>query len=181
MNLLSRNFVLGMLLLVAASCSSDNVANVVAAKNDANIKRVVNLYNAYQSTHGWLGPKDEKSLRDYVTDHNIPDQNLEMMGIDPKNLDGIFKSDRDGKPFKIRYGVMGGRGGVTDAIVFEDTGVGGQRLVAFNGPVVVAVDDARYKDLWEHGGTPNGVSNTAGRPAESHDAAAQKKQSSNNR
>jgi hypothetical protein len=156
MNLFYRSSCLGMLLVIAASCSMDNVASVTAAKNDSNIKRLVNLYNAYQMGHGYQGPKDEKTLRDYVTEGGIPERYLPMMGIDPKNLDAIFKSDRDGKPFKIRYGVTGGRA-ASDALVFEDTGVDGKRLVAFNGPVVEEVENARYKELWEHGGAPGGM------------------------
>ena len=46
-----------------------------------------------------------------------------MMNIDANNLDGLFTSERDNKPFKIRYKVGGGRGSV-DAVVFE---TGGQR------------------------------------------------------
>ena len=143
-------------LFALAGCSTDQVASATAAKNDSNIKRALNLYNGYQMMHGWQGPKDEKALRDFVAEGAIPDKNLQMMGVDPKNLDGIFKSDRDGKPFKVRWGVAGGRA-VSDALVFEDTGVNGKKLVAFNGPVVEEVDDARYKDLWEHGGPPTGV------------------------
>jgi hypothetical protein len=146
-----------MLLAISASCSMDSVASVTAAKNDSNIKRVVNLYNAYQLLHGYQGPKDEKALRDFVSSGAIPDKNLQMMGIDSKNLDRIFKSGRDGKPFKTRYGVTGGRA-VSDALVFEDTGADGKKLVGFNGPVVEEVDDARYKELWEHGGEPSSMS-----------------------
>ena len=148
------------LLLATAGCSTDKTASIVAAGNDSNIKRTVNLYRAYQISHGWQGPKDEAALKSFVSDHGLPDRNLEMMGIDPHNLDGIFKSDRDGKPFKIRYGVTVGRDG-TDALIFEDEGVGGKKLVAFNGPIVQEVDDARYKELWEHGGSPVGANSQA--------------------
>lgn len=157
MQLVFRLFALAVLVALAASCSTDKVASVVAAGNDSNIKRTVNLYRSYQITHGWQGPRDEQALKDFVAD--VPEKGLQMAGIDPHNLDSIFKSDRDGKPFKIRYGITVGRDG-TDALVFEDQGVNGKKFVAFNGPIVQEVDDSRYKDLWEHGGSPGGVQAT---------------------
>jgi hypothetical protein len=152
-----------LLLSAVVGCSGDRIASSVAAQNDSNIKRAVNLYSAYQLTHGYQGPKNEQVLRDFVASHGIPIKNLEMMGVDPSNLDNVFKSERDGKPFKIRYGVTGGMG-VSDALVFEDQGVDGKKLVAFNGPVVEDVDDARYKDLLEHGGFPSWMTHKSGRP-----------------
>jgi hypothetical protein len=149
-----------MLIGVAASCSTDKVASIVAEHNDSSMKRTVNLYSAYQLANGWQGPKDEAVLRRFVIDGGLPNKNLQYMGIDPNKLDGLFISDRDKKPFKIRWGVMGGRG-VIDAIVFEDEGVNGKKLVAFNGATVEEEDDARYKDLWQHGGMPMGAKSAA--------------------
>jgi len=162
-----RSIVLAILVVLLAGCLGDQIAHQVGAKNDANIKRVSNLYYAYQRSHGWQGPKDEKALRDFVVEHGLPTENLQMMGIDEKNLDGLFKSERDGKPFKIRYGVPGGFG-TTDALVFEDQGIDGKKEVAFTGSIVEDVDDARYKELWEHGGQPQGAaSQSVGRPVPS--------------
>ena len=166
MTFFKRNpFVVPFVLLHLAGCSGNRIASQVAAMNDANIKRLVNLYTAYQSVHGWQGPKDENVLKSFVTSRGIPERNLEMMGIDPNIVDNVFKSDRDGKPFKVRYGVTGGRG-VSDAIVFEDQGINGKKMVAFNGPLVEEVDDAEYKKLWEYGGRPEGMTGqSVGPPA----------------
>jgi hypothetical protein len=142
-------------LTTVVGCMGDQVASQVAAKNDSSIKRVTNLYYAYQRSHGWQGPKDEKALRDFVAEHGLPPENFRMMGIDEGHLDSLFISDRDGKPFKIRYGVGGGMG-VTDAITFENQGIDGKRYVAFLGPVVEEVDNAKYNELWQHGGAPSG-------------------------
>ncbi len=151
-----RILCVAVLIVSATSCSTDKVAGIVAEHNNSSMKRTVNLYSAYQLANGWQGPRDENTLRQYVTDGGLPDKSLQWMGIDPKNLDSLFISDRDKKPFKIRWGVTGGRG-VVDAIVFEDTGMDGKKLVAFNGVIVEEEDDAHYKDLWEHGGPPAGI------------------------
>jgi hypothetical protein len=146
-----------LVFAAVCGCSQDQTAKEVAAKNDSNIKRVANLYSGYQYTHAWQGPKDLQALKDFAKNKGLPDQNLRMMGIDPDHVEAIFVSERDGKPFEVRNGVTGGPGAV-EALVFEDNGVDGKRLVAFNGGFVEEADAPRYKELWDgHGGGPTGT------------------------
>ena len=70
-----------------------------------------------------------------------------MMGVDPSKLDAVMTSERDGKPFKVKYGIRGGPGAKV-AIVFEEEGKGGVRQVAFTNGVVEDVEDPRYGELW---------------------------------
>jgi hypothetical protein len=148
-----------LLLNLAGGCSGNRVTNEVATKNDSNLKRLVNLYAGYQLTHNWQGPKNEIELKEFVKHHGLPEKNLQMMGIDSTDPDAIFTSERDGKPFKIKYRVAGGIGSVTP-IVFEQTGRNGMRLVGFTTPIVEEVADARYRELWEKGGLPTGTTPT---------------------
>jgi hypothetical protein len=139
-------------LLATLSGCKDSVSSEVAAKNDSNIKRVANLYGGFQSMHGWRGPGDEKSLKQFAK--GLPDKSLAMMKIDREKLDEVFASERDGKPFKIRFAVQGGPGAV-EALVFEQVGVNGKKLVAFNGGYVEDTDEGRFKELQEgRGGGP---------------------------
>ena len=147
---------LSILALVWDGGCADRVTAEVAAKNDSNIKRLVNLYWGYQFLHGWQGPKDQQALKDFVKQGKLPAKNFQMMGIDPEKLDSIFISERDGQPFKVKYGVGGGIG-VVAPIVFEKVGYGGKKQVGFLTPIVEEVDDSRYNELWEKGGLPNGV------------------------
>jgi hypothetical protein len=145
--------------LASISGCGDGIANQVAAKNDSNIKKLVNLYYAFQFTNSWQGPKDEAALRAFAK-NGFPAKNLALMGIDPDRLDEILVSDRDGKPFKVRYGIVGAVTAV-HPLVFEQDGVEGRKLVGFNGPTIEEVDEARYKELWEKGGLPQGMSRAA--------------------
>ena len=98
-----------------------------------------------------------------------------MMGIDPNNLDAAFTSERDSKPFKVRYKVGGGRGSAS-AVVFEQEGKDGKKQVGFTGNSKVEdVDDATYQQLWSGkgpsptasgppGALPGKESRPAGRP-----------------
>jgi hypothetical protein len=140
-----------VLLLALAGCGP-SVQKQVAAMNGSNIQRLSNLYAAHQNIKAGTGPKDEAAFKAFIKDF---DKNkLEMMGVDPNNLDALFKSERDGQPFKIRYKVGGGRGSV-DPVIFEASGKGGKKQVGFTGGKVEDVDDAQYAQLWS--GKPGAV------------------------
>jgi hypothetical protein len=132
-------------MLHSAGCTK-SVSNQVAALNDAHIKQLTNLYNGYQRSHSWHGPKDETALKQFIQ-HDMDPNKLALMNVDPTKLDEVFVSSRDQTPFKVKYGVGGGPG-ISAAVVFESLGVEGNRQVGFTGPIVEGVDEAHYKDLW---------------------------------
>jgi hypothetical protein len=147
----------------------DSVSNQVASMNKSNIQRLSNLYAGHQNMMGGKGPKDEASFKNWVKEYDKA--KLEMMGIDPNKTDDLFKSERDGEPFKIRFNVGGGRGSVA-AVVFEQTGKDGKRQVGFTGGNVEEVDDAKYKELLTGKqanivppAAPGGGAGAAGRPS----------------
>jgi len=142
-----------MLIGSVGGCSGSKVASQIAAMNDCNIKRVCNLYTAYQVSHSWMGPKDEATWKSFIS-KQMDGKQLEMMGVDPTKLDADFISERDNSPFKVRYG-MGGGPGAKVAVVFEEKGVSGKRQVAYTNGVVEEVADEQYTDLWGSGGASN--------------------------
>lgn len=132
-------------LATISGCSRDDADSRVAAMNDSNIRRVANLYNAFQLRKGMQGPKDEAEFRHFIQ-REMPPIKLKRMLVDPNNVDELFVSERDRQPFVIRYGVNGGLGTV-DPVVFEKDGVDGKRQVAFTGGSIEAVDNSRYEQL----------------------------------
>lgn len=126
-------------------CSDGSLRRQVAAMNDSRIKQLANLFRFYQATHGWVGPKDEASLRSFVA--TAPRKNLEMMGVDPAAFDQLLVSERDGKPFRVRWGVTIGPL-EEQAVVFEAEGRDGRRFVAFTGAKAEEVEGDRYERLW---------------------------------
>jgi hypothetical protein len=145
----------GLLLscLAPCGCSENRAADQIAAANDSNIKRVANLYQSFLSRNGWEGPRDEATFRKFIQE--TPPHRLEMMQVDPNALDDLFRSERDGQPFQVRYEVKAGLGSVT-AIVFEHQGEDGRRQVAFTNGSVEEADEARCKALLEGGGQSSG-------------------------
>jgi hypothetical protein len=128
-----------------AGCSDGN-ASAIAAANSSNIKRVTNLYSAYQAAHSFQGPPDEAALKSFAK-QQAP-WRLQLMQIDPNKIDDLFISERDHQPFDIRYNVTSGPGTI-NALVFEHQGGGGKRQVCLNGSAIEEVDDAQYREMWE--------------------------------
>lgn len=136
-------------------CGGADPTSRLTELNETNLQRVTNLYLAYQAKNNFLGPRDEQALQSFV--RSVPANKLERIGIDPSGIDGLFISDRDGQPFKIRYGVQGNMMGSQEPVVFEAEGQNGKRLVGFLDMTQREVDAAEYEQLWANGaGTPAG-------------------------
>ncbi len=115
-----------------------------AKYNDTNIKRLCNCYSMYQFSNGFRGPESEEVLKEFLKNDAGANVKLKRMGINKDRIDDIFTSERDGEPFKVRYGLRGSDANV--AVVFESVGVDGRRMVALN--PVVECDDAEYDAYW---------------------------------
>lgn len=141
------------LLVVAAGaglagCGRSDVASQVAAMNDSNIRRVANLYMAFQIRHGFEGPKDEAEFKGFIQ-NEMPPEKLKLMLIDPSNLDETFKSESNGEGFEIVYGLKGFLGSQM-AVAFDQPSSYGKRRVAFTGGPVDTIDDQQYQQLKEN-------------------------------
>jgi hypothetical protein len=132
---------------VLSGCSNGSDPSAAIARvNETNLQRLANLYFTYQSKHNWRGPGDEAEFKAFLRSYN-PDK-LTRIGIDPNKLDELFVSERDGQPFKIRYGVPGSAMGSSEPVIFEATGTNGTRLVGFLNMEQREVDAAEYDALW---------------------------------
>jgi hypothetical protein len=133
-------------VVALAGCSRDQTARDVAAQNKSNVQRVANLYSAFQAYKGGRGPATEAEFKDFIAHYD--GAKLQMMGVKADDLAGLFTSERDGKPFKVRYKVGGGRG-ASAPVVFEQDGKDGKRQVGFTGNAKVEeVDAATYDQMW---------------------------------
>ena len=158
-----KNFRLAAVLLpiLALLCSGcgENLPSL-ADLNDTNIKRVHSLYNVYMNGNQLVGPSSEDELIEFLTTDNTAKVLVERMGLTAdESLRDLFVSERDGQPFKIRWGLSG----VADhAIVFEAEGQEGKRLVALSVPT--PMDDTEYEGYWSgeiKPATPGGASDIA--------------------
>lgn len=97
--------------------------------NSSNSKRLATLYNRYHSRF-FSGPRDEATFKKFIADSPVAE--LEELGASTGDIDALFVSERDKRPFYIRYGLK-----LTDsasrALVLETEGLNGRALVLFSG------------------------------------------------
>ena len=134
-------------LLLACGCGpTDPSAKMMADANGTKQKQLANLYSMYSSRHNWTGPADEAKFVEFID--GLPDEQKKKMLVNGSASD-LLTNDRDGQKFKIRYAVVSGMG-VRVPVIFEETGVGGERIVCYtNMKDETVTDEGRYKDLWE--------------------------------
>jgi hypothetical protein len=133
-------------LLVGCIGHTDNPDSAIASVNATNLQRLANLYFTYQSRHEWRGPANEAEFKSFLRGYNP--RKLTRIGVDPNAIDELFISERDGEPFKIRYGVVGSAMGCNEPVIFEATGDGERRLVGFLNMQQREVDQSEYNSLW---------------------------------
>ena len=132
---------------VLIGCSSrTDPDSAIARVNGTNTERLANLYFTFQSEHEWRGPADEAEFKSFVRKYDP--RKLSRVGVDPNAVDKLFISERDGQPFKIRYGVLGSAMGSSAPVIFESAGDGKSRLVGFLNMQQREVDDSEYNALW---------------------------------
>ena len=139
--------VCSLMIGLLVGCGGSDPSSALVAANDTNLKRLANLYAAYQSRNDWRGPASEEEFKSFLKNWNP--QKLANLGVDPAGIDDLFVSTRDNEPFKVRYGVPGNSMGSDAPVIFEATGVSGSRRVGFLNMTQRDVDEAEYTELWE--------------------------------
>lgn len=143
-----------LVLVSSAGCgpSRQDVATLVAAVNNVNGKRLANLYAIHQSRHEGAGPKDRKAFEQFIRNSLQPAE-LVGTGVDQSDIASLFVSERDKRPFFIRYGVSSpdpSSPGVNIAVVFEEEGINDTVEVFMTGPKVERVPLAAVTE-WKAG------------------------------
>lgn len=136
-----------LLLAAATGCVDQNalLLQQVRDLNETNVMKVRTCFEMFASRHDRRYPESQEELAAFLKSGKV-DANLERLGVDPAAVDELFKSERDGEPLKVRYGIPFSPN-KPQPIAFEATGVDGVRLVSAD--VLLEVDsDQLYRDLW---------------------------------
>ena len=138
-----------LLVAVITGCNSTpDAADMMAKATDSNVKRVAKMYSIFMKNNGWNGPKNPEQLKTFIGKQN--EEQLQMMGIDPSNLDAIFIGEHDDEPLKIRWNLKSSMLGPALPIVFEASPSEGEDYqVGFTGNTVRTVDSQEYQQLWK--------------------------------
>lgn len=131
----------------------------LADYNNTNIRKTRAAYGIYVMAHDFEAPDDENTFKEFLTTSKVAEVKMQRMGVSKNKILDIFVSERDGKPFKIRYGIDG----IGDnPIVFETDGVNGKRFVAFADPRELEADD--YEKCWAGEAIQEAAAPTLNRP-----------------
>lgn len=139
------------LLLLAtvfySGCSrSPNPDNMFAERFDTKIKQLAVLYTTYQTRNNWTGPADDAEFRNYID--GVSETRLGRLGITKNQIDDLFQSERDGQPYRIRWGMTGGNGVPPKPILFEAEGADGKYMVGFTNGTSQEFAQEDYDKLW---------------------------------
>jgi hypothetical protein len=147
-----------LVAIVVAGCqpsAEQQVKDAFRREFRENGRRVAFFYAQFMAAptkpvgpNGFSGPKDEAELRAFIADS--PTSALEDMGIKSAAAPELFASERDGRPFLVRYGI---KGPLTPYFVLREAqGVNGRvRVFRTDGASVeVAIDEAEAYMTGKH-------------------------------
>ncbi len=114
---------LGLMLPTVVGCGGASSPKVPSGKPADNLRQLTLAYVQYASSHRGQGPADKNALTKFLIDRN---------GMSEEEAASYFDSERDGKPYVIRWGAkIGGYippspSGVSGSVIlFEREGEGG--------------------------------------------------------
>ncbi len=150
---------LAIVLFALAGCGGVAVDN--RSEGEKRLLTVAMMYNRYAAAHQGAPPPDEKALKQFINSLPV----AEGAGMKITKVDELFISQRDQKPFKVRYGlqtgggvpeVPGGPGGpgapsgvasTAAVIAYEETGLNGKHYAAFATGEVHEITDEEFQKL----------------------------------
>jgi len=135
----------GLLVCAALGCAASGCASgapeVEQPDAEVRISRLLHLYQAYAQKHQ-KGPPNEQALKEFAAKLTSKEKEDFSIGDD---VEGIFVSPRDNKPFGILYNVRLDPS-QNRAIIWEETGKDGMRYVALSIGYVTQCDEQTFKD-----------------------------------
>jgi hypothetical protein len=132
--------VMSAFALLVAGCSH---VDKPLAKESEHLRPLAVLYGKYIASHMGQPPADEKVFRDFIK--TLPANELESYGA--TNVDAIFTSTRDNKPYVILYNASSANPGEAAVVAYEQEGALGKRYVATSLGEVKLVELAELQKL----------------------------------
>jgi hypothetical protein len=110
-----------------------------------NLRKLATYYGQFQAQHRGQPPANEAEFKNFIRSF------LGEVGAAPtaKELDALFLSERDGKPYVILYGKTGSQlevGGMT-AMGYECNGKNGKRWAANSLSGIEELDETHFRDI----------------------------------
>ena len=111
-------------------------------REESNLKPLAILYGQFIGQHRGRPPASEEEFKKFIG--SFGKEQLATFNV--ADLDSLFVSPRDQKPYVVLYG-KAPRAGSARVIAYEQEGQGGTRFVATDLGKVEEVDEARFREL----------------------------------
>lgn len=116
-------------------------------REESRLKPLALFYGQFTGQHRGNPPADEAQLKDFIRSQG-PEA---LASFQVKDVDGLFLSERDGKPYVVLYGDAAksnppGPAGAP-VVAYEQEGIGSMRFVASSMGAVEEVDEPRFREL----------------------------------
>ena len=124
-------------------------------REESGLKTLAILYMQFAGQHQGKGPASEAEFKAFI--QKLPEDQRKSLNV--KDVDALFVSPRDGKPYVIVYGAKRSAapsptGSGAPVVGYEQVGVGGRRYVASALGAVEEVDEAAFKTRVPDAKTP---------------------------
>jgi hypothetical protein len=133
----------GYLLLAGLLLGCGPPAEVPDPDVKQHLRSLLEVYQMYINEKR-AAPPNEQALRSYVA--ALPADKKAGVFL-PADLNHLFVSVRDGKPFVITYGGVPDPAGEPAGLAWEQTGQNGKRFVALTMGYVEEYDEASFQAL----------------------------------
>ena len=142
------------LAAVVLGCSS-GAQRSARQREESGLKALAILYMQFAGQHQGKGPANEALFKAFL--RTLPEEQRKSLNI--SDVDAIFVSPRDGKPYVFVYGAKRSaapspKASGAPVVGYEQVGVGGRRYVANALGAVEEVDEAAFKQQVPDAKTP---------------------------
>lgn len=140
---------LGMVLVFGAlgTLGCGGAQEQARRQEESRLKPLAIFYGQFTGQHRGKPPTSEAEFKEFIRTQGAE----QLASFQVNNLETLFVSERDEKPYVVLYGEASknsppGPAGAP-VVAYEQQGVGGRRFVASSMGAVEEVDEARFKQL----------------------------------
>jgi len=111
-------------------------------REQSNLKPLAVFYGQFIGQHRGQPPASEKEFKEFIRSSGT----RELAGFDVSDVESLFVSSRDQKPYVVLYG-KNAPAGKARVVAYEQEGKGGKRFFANDLGNVQEVDEAQLKEM----------------------------------
>jgi hypothetical protein len=116
------------------------------AQEESGLKPLGIFYGRFVPQHQGQPPKDEAEFKAYLKEPRNLEELKKVFNV--PDVDAMFVSNRDKKPYIVIYGPTSGEGPAGQPVIaYEQEGMNGKRFVASKMGAVEEVDEARFRKM----------------------------------